>query len=142
GLAIHIETENTDRALLGRVEACDQAIERAFARAIEAEENAKAGGTHTKGNITQGLARAVAMAHAGDVQRGGYRAILLAARGGLIWRGKTHCGAITTPQGKEPAAIDFTTLRLATSITETSFETPLVVKRYLASGVNANCQTR
>src|ERR1700722_17823281 len=34
------------------------------------------------------------------------------------------------------------TLRAATSITETSFETPLVVRRYFSSGVKAMCHTR
>src|ERR1700724_2783715 len=34
------------------------------------------------------------------------------------------------------------TLRLVTSMTETSFDTPLVVRRYFSSGVNAVCQTR
>jgi hypothetical protein len=40
---------------------------------------------------------------------------------------RTHWRAIATPQGNAPTAIDLSTLRLPTSMTETSFETPLVV---------------
>ena len=39
-----------------------------------------------------------------------------------------------------PAALEVS--QDETSITETSFETPLVVRRYFSSGVNAMCQTR
>src|SRR5208283_1023922 len=124
---VHIETENPDCALLCRKEASDQAKERAFARAIEDKEHAKAGAPYAEGNIVQSIALAIAMAHACDVHRGSDYACVLAARGFRIRRGKTHWSAIATPQGKEPTGIDFTTLRFATSITETSFETPLVV---------------
>src|SRR5579871_1051355 len=54
----------------------------------------------------------------------------------------SHCFEIATPQGNEPTGIDLITFRAATSMTETSFETPLVVKRYLPSGVSSSCQTR
>jgi hypothetical protein len=47
-----------------------------------------------------------------------------------------------TPQGNSPTCIVSITLSAATSITETSFERPLVVKRYFSSGVNAMCHTR
>src|SRR6202012_206449 len=53
-----------------------------------------------------------------------------------------HCFEIATPQGNEPTGIDLITFSAATSMTDTSFETPLVVKRYLPSGVSASCQTR
>src|SRR5271166_6270425 len=55
---------------------------------------------------------------------------------------RSHCFEIATPQGKEPTAIDLMTFSAATSMTDMSFETPLVVSRYLPSGVSSNCQTR
>src|SRR5262249_47960190 len=54
---------------------------------------------------------------------------------------ETHCWEIETPQGSSPTWTVFTTFRLATSMTETSFDRPLVVRRYFSSGVNAMCQT-
>src|SRR5208283_3016652 len=102
---VHIETKNPDCALLCREEASDQAKERAFARAIEAEEHAKAGAPYAEGNIVQSLALAIAMAHACNVQRRRDYARVLAARGFWIRRGKTHWSAIATPQGKEPTGI-------------------------------------
>ena len=53
-----------------------------------------------------------------------------------------HRGAIAMPQGSSPTWIVLTTFCAATSITETSLETPLVVSRYFSSGVKAMCQTR
>ena len=41
-----------------------------------------------------------------------------------------------------PTGIDFTTLRLGTSITDTSLLLPLVVNSNFSSGVSASCQTR
>src|SRR5581483_438356 len=53
-----------------------------------------------------------------------------------------HCCETVTPQGSSPTWIDLITLRDATSMIETSFDTPLVVIRYFSSGVKAMCQTR
>src|ERR1700730_11432555 len=53
-----------------------------------------------------------------------------------------YCREIATPQGSSPTWIVLMTLRLVTSMTDTSFDTPLVVRRYLSSGVNAMCHTR
>src|SRR4051812_18625537 len=53
-----------------------------------------------------------------------------------------HCGATATPQGRRPTWIDLITFSAATSMTETSLESPLVASRYLSSGANAICQTR
>src|SRR5271154_5790390 len=53
-----------------------------------------------------------------------------------------HWFDIATPQGNEPTGIDLITFSAATSMTDTSFETPLVDKRYLPSGVSSSCQTR
>src|SRR6202012_1351500 len=47
-----------------------------------------------------------------------------------------------TPQGNSPTWIDLMTFCAATSITETSLETPLATSRYFSSGVKAPCQTR
>ncbi len=46
------------------------------------------------------------------------------------------------PMGTSRPGIDLTTFSPATSITETSFDTPFVDKRYFSSGVKASCQTR
>src|SRR5262245_32129284 len=61
---------------------------------------------------------------------------------GVKRTGKLHCCEIAIPQGSSPTWIVLMTLRFATSMTETSFDTPLVVRRYFSSGVNAMCQTR
>src|SRR5579875_486306 len=127
GGAVHVETKNVNLALLYRVETRDQTEECDLTCHIESEEDAEACGPYIKGNIVQDLAPAVAMAHTRDSKSGRNQASFLAACGCRFRRGKSHCGAITTPQGKEPTGIDLTTLRHATSITETSFETPLVV---------------
>ena len=51
-------------------------------------------------------------------------------------------GDTTTPQGCSPTGIDLVTVLLATSMTDTSLEMPLVVKSSASSGVKASCQTR
>lgn len=51
-------------------------------------------------------------------------------------------GPNATPQGSSPTWMDLITFCAATSITETSFDTPLATTRYFSSGVNAPCQTR
>src|SRR5262249_54831587 len=53
-----------------------------------------------------------------------------------------QCSEIVTPQGSSPTWTVLTTLRLATSMTETSLDNPFVVNRYFSSGVNSICQTR
>src|ERR1700753_1556049 len=53
-----------------------------------------------------------------------------------------HGCAIVMPQGSSPTWMDLITFCAATSMTETSLETPLVTSRYFSSGVNAMCQTR
>src|SRR5262245_37049168 len=56
--------------------------------------------------------------------------------------GHCHRGDIAMPHGSSPTWIVLTTFCAATSMTETSLETPLVARRYFSSGVNAMCQTR
>src|SRR5262249_6562945 len=53
-----------------------------------------------------------------------------------------HCCEIATPQGSSPTWMLLITLRPGTSITDTSFDTPLVTNSSFSSGVNAICQTR
>src|SRR4051812_18620589 len=53
-----------------------------------------------------------------------------------------HGGAIVMPQGSSPTWIVLITFCAATSMTDTSLDTPLVTSRYFSSGVNAMCQTR
>src|ERR1700721_533057 len=51
-------------------------------------------------------------------------------------------GAKATPQGSSDLWIDLMTFCFATSITETSLDTPLATTRYFSSGVKSPCQTR
>src|SRR5271155_198972 len=51
-------------------------------------------------------------------------------------------GAKATPHGNSPTWIDLMTFCFATSITETSLETPFATTRYFSSGVKSPCQTR
>ncbi len=55
---------------------------------------------------------------------------------------KNQFGEIATPHGSRPTGMLFTTFSASTSITETSFDVPLVVKSCFWSGVKASCQTR
>ena len=50
-------------------------------------------------------------------------------------------GEMVTPHGASPTAMDFTTVRLGTSITDTSLLLPLVTNKSLSSGVKASCHT-
>src|ERR1700730_10405086 len=123
---VHIEAKNSNGASLCREQAGYQAKQRAFAGAVEAEKDAETALGDAEADILQSLALAVAMARADDLQRRG-RAGAAIAFGFLVRRRRTHSRAIATPQGNEPTAIDLSTLRLVTSMTETSFETPFVV---------------
>src|ERR1700756_3083850 len=94
-------------------------------------------------HILQRLPRAIGVAHPvhGDRRhdRGG---IVSASPSRTCYFGNAHFGDTTTPQGSRPTGIDFTTSDPATSITEMSLESPLVVSRYFWSGVKAICHTR
>src|SRR5262245_10794877 len=85
--------------------------------------------------IMQALRIGPAVAHEADY------ATNVVARENAVKARNQRCD-IAMPQGNSPTWIDLTTLRLATSMTDTSFETPLVVSRYFSSGVKAMCQTR
>src|SRR5436190_20782804 len=62
--------ENSDAALLNRVETRGQREQRALSRAIEAKENGKCGWRNREGHIGQRLTCPITMAHALDGQRG------------------------------------------------------------------------
>src|SRR4029077_11331962 len=95
---------------------------------------------------------AVGMADAVDRQRrhgsgiasGRGEIRLREAGGGCVNRGHGLASgfAIVMPQGSSPTWMVLITFCAATSMTETSLETPLVTNRYFSSGVNAICQTR
>src|ERR1700730_16045237 len=128
-------TENPDVAALNGVETRNQREQRALACTVEPQQNGECGWRHRESHVDQRLTRPITMAHALDGQRGG------------LWfleghEERRYCREIATPQGNSPTWIVLMTLRLATSTTETSFDTPLVVKRYFSSGVKAMCQTR
>ena len=66
GSAVYIETANAQRALLGCVKPGDKTKQRGFARPVEAEQHAKTGRPHPKGNIVERFALTIAMAHICD----------------------------------------------------------------------------
>ncbi len=114
-----------------------------FSGTVQTEQRGETRRRHREADIVQRLARTVSMAnpvhcdgryHRHGIKRGGNRQI-----GDC---GHDHFGDTTTPQGSRPTGIDFTTSSPATSMTEISFDSPLVVSRYFWSGVNARCQTR
>src|SRR3569833_2327754 len=123
----------------------DQRKQRALARTIETEERGEAGGPFLEGDIIERASRAIGMADASDRQGrhgGGFtlRGRMLLIEGGRV--GHRHGCAIVMPQGSSPTWMVLITFCAATSMTETSLETPLVTSRYFSSGGNAMCQTR
>src|SRR5271166_1050332 len=106
-----------------------------LARAVQAQEHGETGRRDVEANLVQRDPRSIGVRNVLNRER---------ADGGLRRRGgdRDHCFEIATPQGNEPTGIDLITFSAATSTTDTSFETPLVVKRYLPSGVSSSCQTR
>lgn len=83
----------------------DQGHEGGLARAVAPKEDRKSAGCDLEADLAQHRARAEAMTHAIDLER-------------------LH-GAVTTPQGERPTAIDLTGSRRSRSITVTSPEPPL-----------------
>ncbi len=143
-LARDAMTQHVDRSLLRVVKPCDEREQRGLAGAIQAQQRSEARLRHGEADILQRLVRTVGMAHAAHFKRRERwrRRIGHGRRSGVCDDRCAHCGDTTTPQGRRPTWIDFTTSSDATSITEMSFESPLVVSRYFWSGVNAICQTR
>ena len=140
-----IVPENPDTAALDRVEARHQREQGALSGAVEAEENGEGRWRDREAHVIERLAGAVEVADALD---GDGRRLARAhsmhygpRRSAGKWQ-RRHRSETATPQGNSPTWIVLITLRLATSMMETSFDTPLVVRRYFSSGVNAVCQTR
>src|SRR4051812_28630075 len=131
GLTHHIMTEQTDASGLDREQAGHQRKQRALSGPVQPKERDKPPGTDRHRYVIQGLARPVAVAD---------------ALGGQCWHPvRVHgryCREIVMPQGSSPTWIVLITRCAATSMIETSLETPFVVSRYFSSGVNARCQTR
>src|SRR5262245_31358630 len=53
-----------------------------------------------------------------------------------------YCCEMATPHGSSPTGTLLITRKVATSMTDTSFDTPLVTNKSFSSGVNAICHTR
>src|SRR5215470_15386281 len=128
--------ENPDLAALDRVEPHDQREQCALAGAVEAEQHGEGRRRQREGHVVEGPAGTITVADALYDDRLGrlgsmHHAVL-----------RDHCRDMAMPQGNSPTWMVLITFRLATSMTETSFDTPLVVKRYFSSGVNAMCHTR
>ena len=128
-----------------RITGTYQREQRALAGAVEAQQHSK---TCVYRERHTAVARAIAVAHAVDGDGGAARRASCHASCGppvqpAVAEGRKVYDRreIAIPQGNSPTWIDLMTRRLATSMTETSFDTPLVVRRYFSSGVNAMCQT-
>src|SRR6185437_2041434 len=130
-----VATENSHISRSTHIKMRDHREQRALARAVQAQQHSKTGWRDIETDFVQGDPRPIGMRHVLDRKRadGRFRRRLGDNR---------HCFEIATPQGNEPTGIDLITFSAATSMTETSFETPLVDKRYLPSGVSSNCHTR
>src|SRR6185437_1015188 len=130
-----VAAENAHDSRSTHVKVGDHREQRALSCAIQAEEHGEAGRRDREAHLIQSDSRSIGVRYVFDRERiDGRRRPQLGNDG--------HCFEIATPQGNEPTGIDLITLSAATSMTETSFETPLVDKRYLPSGVSSNCHTR
>src|SRR6185436_7670336 len=142
-----VMAEDADMSALDSEQPRDQREERALAGAVQAEQRGEACRGDGEADVDQRLSRAIGMADAVDRQCRYLRGFgpgsdgLRVLTGGKCVSGRHGC-AIVIPQGSSPTWIVFMTFCAATSITETSFETPLVTIRYFSSGVNAMCHTR
>ena len=145
GRASDVVTEDGDAAALDSEQPRHQREQGALAGAVEAEQGGEARGRHGEIDVDQGAARAIGMADACDRERRRGRGLRplgsVGNMGDRMWISCRH-GDIVTPQGSSPTWMVLITFCAATSITETSLETPLVTSRYFSSGVNAMCQTR
>src|SRR6478609_585867 len=86
------------------------------------------------------------MADAGDRQRGHVERITTVAKVRWLIGGESgvycrHGCAMVMPQGSSPTWMVLMTFCAATSMTDTSFDTPLVTSKCFSSGVKAMCQT-
>src|SRR6476661_3769726 len=119
----------------------------ALAGAVEAKQRRETCRRNREADVGERPPGSIGMAEAVDRQRrhpgssvSGTKIRSHRASGGCA-RDRHGC-AIVMPQGSSPTWIVLITFCAATSITETSLDTPLVTSRYFSSGVNAMCQTR
>src|SRR4051812_33752988 len=140
GITPDVITEHGDLSVLYAEQPGDEGEQRALAGAVEPEQRRKTCRRHGETDIVQCFASAIGMADALDRQCGSAKAGCRVAGNGSV--GLCHCFAIVIPQGSSPTWMVLITLSAATSMTDTSFDTPLVTSRYFSSGVNAMCQTR
>lgn len=99
-------TADPDLAALQVIEPGEQGDQGRFARAVGSQQRGETPRGQAEADLVQRLPGAVGEAQVADVQG-------------------VH-GVTTTPQGYRPTFTDLMTLRLSTSITETSPLTPLV----------------
>src|SRR3984957_2461242 len=130
-----VAAENAHHPRSAYIKMRDHREECTLARAVQTQEHGEARGRDVEAPIIQRDPRSIGVRYALHRERADAR---LQRRVG----DHCHCFEIATPQGNEPTGIDLITFSAATSMTDTSLETPLVDKRYLPSGVNSNCQTR
>src|SRR6476661_10182154 len=139
--------ENADATGLNSEQPRHQREQGALAGAVEAEQGGETCRRNREVDVDKGAPGAIAMAEAVDRQRG-HRGSGVSRMDIRRYRASDWCvhgrhgGATVMPQGNSPTWIVLITFCAATSITETSLDTPLVTSRYLSSGVNAMCQTR
>src|SRR3978361_2039107 len=139
--------ENADAPRLDSEQPRYQREQGALAGAVKTEQRRQACRLNREVNVDEGAPGTIAMAEAFDRQRGHLRTCVpgtgirtCPVSGRCV--GCRHGCAIVMPQGSSPTWIVLITFCAATSITETSLDTPLVTSRYFSSGVNAMCQTR
>lgn len=146
-IAPNVVTEDANVPRLDIKQSRDEREKGAFAGAVKPKQRCEGCRCDREAHIFERLAATIEMAHAFD--RKGYRfyrlgsVVTIRCCGLVDGRvGLPHCREIVTPQGSSPTWMVLITLSAATSMMETSFDTPFVVSRYFSSGVNAVCHTR
>src|SRR4051794_38577039 len=124
-----VMAENADAPALNPEKPRDQREQCALAGAVKAKQRREARRRNGEVDVDEGAPRAVGVADAVDRQRGYFGSIMpgieiprnVAGDGSV---GGGHCCAIVMPQGSSPTWIVLITFWAATSITETSLDTP------------------
>src|SRR6185312_15608656 len=133
--AADVVAENADLSCLDSEQARHEREQRALARAVKAEQGGEACRRHRKADVYQRSPWAVGMVDANDRQgrHFGGLSLRIGVRQPRCGAGRIchrHRGDIATPHGSSPTWIVLITFCAATSITETSLDTPLVASRY------------
>src|SRR3954453_15964459 len=126
-------TEDADQPGLYTEQPRNKRKKRALARAVEAEQSCKARRHHPKADVVQRPTSTIGVTEICNRQSlfrraGGLRAGCRIANPVAVCEYR-HCFAIAIPQGSSPTLMVLITLSVATSITETSFDTPFVTNR-------------